>query len=56
MLRKPVDRNNHLIDACRYANELEMVYWREQQEKKKQPKDYGGYERENDDGGSWMCG
>lgn len=56
MLRKPVDRNNHLIDACRYANELEMVYWREMQAKKEQPKDYGGYERESDDNGSWMTG
>ena len=56
-LRKPVDRNNHLIDACRYANELEMNYWREAKKEKEKPKDYGGYERlDEGDGGSWMAG
>jgi phage terminase large subunit len=56
-LPKPVDRNNHLIDACRYANELEMVYWREKQAEPAKPKDYDRYDRQReDDGGSWMTG
>lgn len=57
MLRKPVDRNNHLIDAIRYANELEMVYWRESLKEEPKPRDYGGYNIiDTEDDGSWMAG
>jgi phage terminase large subunit len=56
-LPKPVDRNNHLIDAIRYAMEIEMNYWLEAKKEKEQPKDYGGYDRViEQDNGSWMVG
>jgi phage terminase large subunit len=54
ILPEPVDRNNHIIDPIRYANELEMHYWLEQQKQKEKPRDYDKYERMEDDG-SWMA-
>jgi phage terminase large subunit len=56
-LAKPVDRNNHLIDAIRYGNEQEMVYWREHIAEEKPKIDYGGYDRqEEEEATSWMAG
>lgn len=55
-LPKPVDRNNHLIDALRYAMETEMNYWRETIKEEKKPADYGGYKRIEDySSSSWMA-
>lgn len=53
-LPKPVDRNNHLIDAIRYAMEIEMNYWLEAKKQKDSPADYSGY-KEIDSDGSWMA-
>lgn len=56
-LPKPVDRNNHLIDAIRYAMEHEMNYWREAKKEETKLRDYGGYNRiEDEEDGSWMAG
>jgi phage terminase large subunit len=42
-LPKPVDRNNHLVDALRYALENEMHYWTEAKPKEERIKEYGEY-------------
>lgn len=50
---KPVDRNNHLIDALRYGCSLEMYYYKEQQAEKRKPQDYNY--KELDEEPSWMA-
>jgi len=58
-LPKPVDRNNHLIDAIRYALSTEMHYIREASPKEPtKPRDYDNYKELNTDDykGSWMTG
>lgn len=45
---------DHPYDAWRYG--LMARPWTPQHAKKDKPKDYGGYERESDDNGSWMTG
>ena len=51
---KPVDRNNHLIDALRYALSLEMYYYKEQKAAEHKARDYTSY-KEIDDEPSWMA-
>lgn len=52
-LTKPVDRNNHLIDALRYACSLEMYYFKEQKEAERKKKDYNYKELDGEP--SWMA-
>ena len=53
-LPKPIDRNNHALDALRYAYSHEMHHWIEAKKQKDKPKDYGNYKEIESEGTSWM--